>query len=142
MFTLSDDGGVSDSVLVFGSCENIDCTVSLPKKKAASLGSKDLQSEVIVLAAKNLVERRCPVLGPDCALLGSGRTEKMRRLKSRSDMEVGGYPFLLLRREAPWSSKDKECQSEEQRSCETAQWFSGWKMRAGRLGRDARAAGG
>ena len=56
-------------------------------------------------------------------------------------MGARGCPFLLLRREAPWSLKDKVCQSEEKRSCETAQWFSGWKMRAGRLGRDVRAAG-
>ena len=57
---LSDDGGVSDSVLAPGSCENVDGTVS--PKKTANLGSEDLQSEVIVLAAKNLVKRRYPVV--------------------------------------------------------------------------------
>ena len=49
-------------------------------KKAANLGNKDFQSEVTVLAAKNSVKRRFPVVGPECALLASGRTEKMRRL--------------------------------------------------------------
>ena len=47
-----------------------------PQKKTANLGSKDFQSEVTLLAAKNSVKRRFPVVGPECALLGSGRTEK------------------------------------------------------------------
>ena len=49
--------------------------------EAANLGSKDFQREVIVLAAKNSVKRRFPVVGDEWALRGSGRTEKMRRLK-------------------------------------------------------------
>ena len=44
--------------------------------KAANLGSKDFQSEVIVLAAKNSVKRRFPVVGDEWALLGRGKTEK------------------------------------------------------------------
>ena len=65
-----------------GSCENVCvfCMVS-SLQKAANLGSKDFQSEVIVLAAKNSVKRGFPVVGDEWALLGSGRTEKMRRLK-------------------------------------------------------------
>ena len=44
--------------------------------KAANLGSKDFQSEVIVLAAKNSVKRRFPVVGDEWAPLGRGKTEK------------------------------------------------------------------
>ena len=43
--------------------------------------AKISKKEVIVLAAKNSVKRRFPVVGDEWALLGSGRTEKMRRLK-------------------------------------------------------------
>ena len=56
---LSDDGGVSDSVLALGSCENVDARFP---KKTDKLGSEELQSEVIVLAAKNFVKRRYPVV--------------------------------------------------------------------------------
>ena len=67
--------------LALGSCESVGVPSARFHPKAANLGSKDFQSEVPVLAAKNSVKRRFPVVGPECALLGSGRTEKMRRLQ-------------------------------------------------------------
>ena len=79
IFSFSDDGGVCDSVFwLLESCENVGAICTVFSQKAANLGSKDFQSEVTVLAAKNSVKRRFPVIGPEYALLGSGR---MRRLK-------------------------------------------------------------
>ena len=56
---LSDDNSVCDSGLACGGCENFVASRTLPLI-AANLGSKDLQSEVTVVAAKNSKREACP----------------------------------------------------------------------------------
>ena len=100
IFRLSDNNSVCDSVLVPGGFEISDASRTLSLINA-NLGSKDLQSEVTVVAKKNLKRHGCPVAGRSGALLGSGTGEHERQGWSLEVLDTSFVPGECQKSENP-----------------------------------------